>query len=218
MTKQNKKKSKSKSQKAKKPKSKESVKKKNKIQNPKSQTFHIIIIVCVSILILVLAAYFYIDSLRSYSYGDVEFTTVQEGDLTFYQTSIPVIVNKENIVPYNFYLRTKPRELAKMPFDSEDFSFMKNTVMSFEKDFNCDGDAIIAIANLAKLHEILGISIMRDENVSCDSRYSYIKIMEGEKTEVQKLDKNCYNLVLADCEILKVTERYMLEMFAEYNL
>jgi len=94
---------------------------------------------------------------------------------------------------------------------------MENAVISFEKDFNCDGDAIIAVANLAKLHEVLGISLIRDENATCDSRYTYLRLQEGDKTSIEKIGENCYILNVNNCEILKVTERYMLEMFVRYN-
>ena len=196
-------------------------KKKKKSKKPlkkesKSQTLKIIIIVCVVILVLILAAYFYINSMRTYTYQNVNFETVQEGNLILYQTSI--LVNYQgSIVPYNFYLRTNPRELKKVEFDTSEFELMKNTVINFEKEFDCDGYAIIAIANLAKLHEVLDINLVRDENATCDERYLYLNLKEGEETEIEQIDENCYNIVVDDCEILKATERIMLEMFIEYN-
>ena len=199
-------------------KKKEEPKKKRlskKDQNAK--TFKMVGIICLAIIILIIAAYVYINSLRNSSYQGVEFTTMQEGKLIFYQTSIPVLVNGNTVVPYNFYLRTNPKQLKKVDFDTLDFQLMENAVISFEKDFNCDGDAIIAVANLAKLHEVLGISLIRDENATCDSRYSYLRLQEGDKTSIEKIGENCYILNINNCEILKVTERYMLEMFVQYN-
>ena len=199
-------------------KKKEEPKKKRlskKDQNAK--TFKMVGIICLAIIILIIAAYVYINSLRNSSYQGVEFTTMQEGKLIFYQTSIPVLVNGNTVVPYNFYLRTNPKQLKKVDFDTLDFQLMENAVISFEKDFNCDGDAIIAVANLAKLHEVLGISLIRDENATCDSRYSYLRLQEGDKTSIEKIGENCYILNINDCKILEVTERYMLEMFVRYN-
>ena len=192
-------------------------KKKLSKHDSNARTFKIVGIVCLAIIILIIAAYVYINSLRNYAYEGVEFTTVQEGKLIFYQTSIPVLVNGNTVVPYNFYLRTVPKQLKKVDFDTLDFQLMENAVMSFEKDFNCDGDAIIAVANLAKLHEVLGIDLIRDENATCDSRYTYLRLQEGDKTSIEKIGENCYILNINNCEILKVTERYMLEMFVRYN-
>jgi len=183
------------------------------------KVFWIVIICSLIIIGLVLAAYFSINAIRNYNYKNVEFETVQEGNLILYHTTIPVSYQGE-VVPYNFYLRTNPRELAKMNFEGiEEFDLYKNAVIGFEKDFNCDGDGIIAIANLVQLHEAIGISLIHDENATCDeySRYLYLYLREGNKTEIIQTGESCYELVVANCEILPSTERIMLEMFSKYN-
>ena len=187
-----------------------------KKSNPKAKILKIILITCISIILLILIFSLCINSIRNFNYAGVDFKTVQEGKLTLYQTSIPVMY-KGSMVPYSFYFRTNPRQLVKVSFDSENFSLMKNAVISFDKEFDCNGDAIIAVANLAKLHEVLGIKLMRDEEASCDARYDYFKLKEGQETGINKLEDNCYEIVVGNCEILKATERYMLEMFIQLN-
>ena len=197
-------------------KSKNKEKPKKKKTDPNSKTFQMVLIICFAIIVLVLAIYFYINSFKSYSYEGVDFTTVQEGDLILYQTSIPVPY-QGTIAPYNFYLRTNPKKLAKMDFDNSDFELMRNTVMTFEEEFKCEGYGIIAIANLVQLHSSIGINIVQDENATCNERYLLLNLVEGDKTEIIRKDKGCYDIVISDCEILKGTERIMLEMFVEFN-
>ena len=181
-----------------------------------SNALKITLIVCAVIIILILIAYFYINSLKTYTYENVDFETVHEGKLLLYQTAI-IITYEGALTPYNFYLRTNPKELKKVEFDNSGFELMKNTVINFEDEFNCEGYGIIAVANLARLHEVIGLNIVKDENATCDERYLYLNVKKGEKTKIEKLDANCYNIIVEDCEILKATERIMLEIFVEYN-
>lgn len=179
----------------------------------------ILMLSCLGIILLIVGGYYYIDSLRYSDYDGVEFTTVSEGDLIFYKTSVPVSY-KGKVVPYNFYLRTKPNELSKIDFDREEFKLMKFAVLNFTDEFDCnDGDEVIAIANLKKVHDILGIEIMNDPNAKCDSegRYNYYNLMKADQTEIEKIGPNCYNVKISDCEILKATEKIMAEMFYRIN-
>ena len=168
-------------------KSKNKEKPKKKKTDPNSKTFQMVLIICFAIIVLVLAIYFYINSFKSYSYEGVDFTTVQEGDLILYQTSIPVPY-QGTIAPYNFYLRTNPKKLQNVPFDNSDFKLMQNTVLNFQDEFDCEGYGIIAIANLVQLHSSMGINIIKDENATCDARYNFMNITLGDKTEIQKID------------------------------
>jgi len=211
------KKSKSKKQEKKpnKSKSKSKSKPKPKKENPNSKTFKTFLIICVAIIILVLAVYFYVNSLKTYTYEGVDFKTVQEGDLILYQTSIPVL-NQGTVVPYNFYLRTNPRDLKKVEFDNSEFEIMTNTVLNFKDEFDCEGYGIIAIANLVQLHGSMEINIIKDDNATCDERYLLLNLVKGEETKIQKIENGCYDVVISNCEILKGTERIMLEMFVKY--
>ena len=61
---------------------------------------------------------------------------------------------------------------------------------------------------------------MKDENASCDAEgeYMFIQIEEGEETNVEQFGPSCYKLIVSDCEILPVTERFMIEMFVKLIL
>jgi hypothetical protein len=165
------------------------------------------------IILFVIGFAFYIDSLKSFDYHGVEFEAVSFGDLLLYQTSFPVIYQGEQ-VPYNVYLRTKPSKLERIDFPREDFDAMKYTVLNIEDEINCDGDEVIAIANLRQVHDAIGMQIMTDKNASCDEqgRYAYLNIISSDKTQISKIGPNCYNLEFADCEILPVTEKYIAEL------
>lgn len=180
----------------------------------------IILFSSILIIAIVFGAYYYIDSLKSQDYKGVEYKTTVHGDLIFYQTSIPVLYQGK-MVPYNFYLRTKINKLTKIPFDDENYKLMKFAVLNFTDTFDCnDGDEIIAVANLRNVHDVLGIQIMYDSEASCDpdGRYSYYNLMESDETKIEKIGEQCYNIHVANCEILPATEKVIAEMLYEYQL
>lgn len=178
-----------------------------------------ILTVTISILILIFAIYFYLDYSKNQDYEGVPFEKTASGSLIFYKTSVPVRYQGE-IVPYNFYLRTEPNKLEKIPFDREGYKLMKFAVLNFTDAFDCnDGDEVIAVANLKNVHEVLGIQIMYDPESGCDElgRYSYYNVMISDETKIEKIGDQCYNVHVADCEILPATEKIIAEMLRLVN-
>lgn len=154
---------------------------------------------------------------KGFEYEGVRFKIVQEGDLILYQTAIPVIYQGET-VPYNFYFRNDPRKLKDISFEGE-INLAQIMVINSTGDFNCDGDGIIAMANLLNLYSVSGIEVIKDESATCDEegRYGLIQLQEGVETNIEKFGPACYNININNCEILKALERLMLESFIEIN-
>ncbi len=170
------------------------------------------------IIITGLLIFLLINQAKSFEYEGVKFKIVKEGDLTLYKTSLPVRYQGEKI-PYNFYLRNDPRKLKDISFDGE-VNLKENLVMNSTESFNCDGDGIIAIANLLNLYKIARIEVIRDENATCDDpggRFTFIQLQAGNETSIEKFGPSCYNINIKNCEILKATERLMVEYFVELN-
>ena len=144
---------------------------------------------------------------------------IKEGQITLYQTTFPFYKDGEKIADYNFYLRTSPNELKDVPFNGN-LTIKKNVVFNPNDELNCDGDGIIAVANIVQnLYGYLNATVIRDENATCDSlgRYSLINIKTANSTGINQTGNSCYDINVANCEILKATERYMLEGFVKIN-
>ena len=151
---------------------------------------------------------------------------------TLYKTSLPVAY-RNNITgelvsaDYNFYIRNDPRELDReIPFEvfkeSEAIVFTQDLVINMTEDFACEGDGIIGIQNLKNLYELLGTKVIKNPEIGCDAfgeSYLFLQIRpgEGEETSIEQFAPTCYNVYVNDCEILKVTERMMVEIFAKVN-
>ena len=151
--------------------------------------------------------------------GIVDFKIVKEGDLILYQTSFPVIYNGE-LAEYNIYLRNDPRKLEKTVPAKGTLLLLDNAVINATEEFDCEGDGIIAIANLVNLYNALGKNLIKDENASCDSlgRYTFLQIQSGNETSIEKTGPSCYNLNVNNCEILEVTERFMAGILVRINI
>ena len=171
------------------------------------------IIIVVIVLIILISNF-----AKSLEYEGVKFEIVKEGNLVLYKTLVPVTYQGKKI-SYQFYLRNDPRNLGKnIPFEG-DVRLAKNLVINSTDDFNCDGDGIIAVANLVNLYKISGIEVIKDENATCDAegRYAFIQLQTGNQTSIEKFGPVCYNVNINNCEILKALERLMLEYFIEIN-
>jgi len=176
----------------------------------------IFLISAVGIILLLIAGYFYLDSLRHSTYEGIPFTTVQEGEMTLYKTTFPALPHPRAT---NFYFHNKPSFLKRIPFDRTNFKLMKFAAFNGTDLFDCyEGDEVIAEVTLIKAHEVLGIPL---EKVSsgCDAegRYNYFNFMPADKTEIIEVGKNCYEVHVADCEIMAATEKVIAEMVLDYN-
>jgi hypothetical protein len=193
--------------------SKKTIQKENKIL---SWVIAIILIV----FLLIMGIFFTSKAVRFSKYNDIlEFETVQEGDLIFYKTTLSVQEGKV-LQPYNLYLRTKPKDLEKVPFEeSDNFELMKFSAINPEEGFICEGDGTIAIANLASLYKIIGGEFYVDENSTCDGtgRYTYFDLKHSNNTRIIKTGDNCYDVEVKDCEIIPATEKIMVEILLKMN-
>ncbi len=174
------------------------------------------------IILLVIAGYFYINSLKYFGYRGIEGEVVSEGGLIFYQISVPYRVINGDVIIYNVYLRNDPRKLDSIPFEGEiDFGrkfndFLYRLVVNVEDEFRCEGDGIISLANMVNLKSI-EVKVVGDENASCDpkGRYMYATIVAGDENKITEIGPSCYELQVKECDILKVTERFMVEMLVD---
>lgn len=193
------------------------IKKENSVEK-NNWLLGVILTVLILLIISVFAVYSIIESKKNFEYKGVKFNVIQEGELTFYNTQVPIYspTTEEKLRDYNFYMRTDPRKLEKMEFD-DSFTLMKRMVLNYSANLDCDGYGLIALTNLIEIHELIGIKVFIDKNETCDSegRYTYFYIKKSNENRIEKIGKNCYNLYVNDCDIFPTTERVMIETFAK---
>ncbi|MDO8622668.1 MAG: hypothetical protein Q7R52_00305 [archaeon] len=174
------------------------------------------------IIITSVLVFYFLNSSSSFKYRDVQYSVEKVGDITFYRTVFPMynMMTGQHIADYNARIRNDPRELRKIPFTGE-FKFRSIVVINSESNFTCDtnGDRVIAVAEILQFFEITKAKVIKDENATCDSegRYMYINLVNSSKTEVVQTGPVCYELRVNNCEILKSSERFMVEGFSTLN-
>lgn len=168
-------------------------------------------------IIIILLIILISNSAKNFEYEGIKFKIIKEGDLILYQTSLPVI-HEGRRDEYNFYLRNDPRKL-NVSFEGS-LDILEDLVIINETgNFICDGDGIIAVANIVNLYKILVTEVIKDNTADCDilGRYMFIRLQAGNETNIEKFGPACYNININNCEILKGTERFMIESFIELN-
>lgn len=157
-----------------------------------------------------------------FDYEGVVFEKVNE--IAPYRTSIPIDYQNPitgNAIEerdYYFYLRNDPRKLDYIPFDGN-IEFKDNMVVNSTEDFNCGGRGVIGVANLAKLYQVLGANVIKDESANCDpdGRYIFLQLEKGNESKIEQVGPACYTLYISNCEVLEVTEKFMIETFTKID-
>jgi len=183
----------------------------------KNNLLKVIFLIFGLILIAFFAGYSIMESKKSFEYKGVKFNVIQEGELTFYNTQIPIYSKSgEKISAYNFYLRTDPRELAKIDFNGT-ITPMKLMALNYTEDLNCQGYGIIAMTNIINLYQLIGTKVTVDKNATCDTegRYAFLNIQKTSENKLEEIGTNCYNLNIKNCDVFPITEKFMLETFVK---
>ena len=171
------------------------------------------------VIVVVLATMFIINQTKHFEQDGVTFNVVKE--IAPYQTSLPVIYEGKN-ASYNFYLRNDPRKLTEeISFDGEiNLEVpMNQMVINITGEVDCNKDSGIAVGNLVSLYRVSGISVIKDENATCDKkgRYLFLQIEPGNETRIKQTSDACYTMYINNCGILKGTERFMVETFKQIH-
>jgi hypothetical protein len=149
-----------------------------------------------------------------------------------FYAKIPLFDTNGNIATYyRLYLRNDPRELENVPINGQ--IRIKDKIIMSSDDIKCE-DANIAGAGLGDFWgSILGVDqvvpgtinkTLADEKdieyVTCNTEEvvfldsTVLIFKEGETTEITQKSKNCYEITVKDCEVLKGTERFILGLYA----
>jgi len=212
------------------------VQKKETKQKQNRQVIWAIILMTCLILIIIGVPIIKSNFINKFRYINLNFQKTQLGDMYFYSTMIPVVDSSNNILgTFSMNFRNDPRKL-------DDINFKKTTsVPVFIKDKavyispgkierNCVESSAATLTlsgflrQFAQLNVSAGISdkkIAEENNfpyISCinTKKNTVIEIVEGNETKIEQISPECYRLEYKDCEIMKVSEKFILEILKGY--
>jgi hypothetical protein len=174
---------------------------------------------------------------NKFVYAKLDWQKTQASNMVFYSTKIPVTDKYLNVVGSFFInFRNDPRELNKT-----NFTLTTTTMPTFNKEKvvyisigemkrKClDGSAAtLTLAGFFRQFANMNISgAMSNKTIANDTGFPYItcqnskmntviNIIEGNTTEIRQINYNCYELRYANCEVMKVSERFILEVIEGY--
>ncbi len=189
-----------------------------------------VLIVMVLVILLAIGVYYFVQSMKKFNYAGLEFEKVMYDRLPVYHSKIPITNTQGELVAnYNLFLRNDPRALKSIAIDGK-IRLMKDTFVSIEPeaDGGCE-DSGIAGGNFFTFLKVAGVdaklactnnTYASERNITyatCQEHLNnsgVIIIKRGESTEIVKKSDDCYEISFRNCEILNVTERFIVGAIA----
>jgi hypothetical protein len=155
-------------------------------------------------------------------FKEVEYRRVHEGESSIYRAYIPLASDLGGATKYGVSLHNDPRKLSrKVPLEGGDVSLKQYVVVGYYAgDRTCEENLLAARKKFNEiLSEGIGLTLVETDVAFCGSGTEsiYISVEAGDKTRIEKIGESCYILEFADCEVLEVTERFLLEAISEYS-
>ena len=206
----------------------------NKKQN--RQIMWAIILMVSLILIIILVPLIVKNFFNKFVYINLDWQKTKLGDIMFYSTRVPIASAQGTITgSYSMNFRNDPRKLDNISIyvfqDWIEFEKDKPAYITLYPEMEACEDNSIALINLVGfLRDFAGLNVKsavgkldyaKQNNLSyvtCKNtpNNTVIYINSGAKTEISKISPNCYEIIYNNCEIIPVTERFMLIILGKY--
>jgi len=206
----------------------------------KKQNRQMMIAVSLMIIVIIIALgipLFIQTFINKFTYINLHFQKSITGNLVLYSADVPVIDNEGEIVSSYFVnFRNNPKELQEVEMDDRikegGVKFIENQIVyiSLNPDMEKCSDntlAMFILGGFLKDAELDVKSAFSDKEKAEEAGIPYkdckdstsntvIKVTSGEETRINQMSSNCYEIVYADCEIVKGVERFNLAILEEY--
>lgn len=177
-----------------------------------------------------------------FNYHGLKFQRTQLGEIKFYSTRFPVIAQTGQVIgEYAVNLRNDPRKIEIIPVDVEDNEIKFNVIKKNNKSQyaptyisifpfmdTCE-DSGIALLTLSTFLRDSGLEVssaVTDKAYAnknnqthkwCDPLNTVIVVNSGEENIISEIQPYCYEIKFKDCEILPVSERFILNLLEQYG-
>ena len=205
-------------------------------QKQNRQILWALVLMASVIIIIFLVPYIKQNVFNKFEYTGLYFYKTNINGIILYSTEIP-LVNSYNfpIGDYSIYFRNDPRELENISINiiENKIQFEKNATVyiSIEYDAPVCEDNIVSVVGLTQFLDRFGAlkvkGAMNDAVYASNNQLNYITcktnpdntvilLKTGNETTISKTGENCYELKYKECEINKVTERFILTIIEGY--
>ena len=153
------------------------------------------------------------------------------GSISFYVANVQGYSFDGQPINFKTNLRNDPRKLRKIPIEGGELNLVKNKPTYISLDFEsgiekCGHLALVHLgifsANLRLNFETAAIN----EEIAIENKLPYITcenspdnsvfiLKTGDESKIQKISENCYHLIVNECEIIEVIERFEIEILSK---
>lgn len=204
------------------------------------------VILMLSILVIILLTPYVINNFfNKFTYIGLDFQKTRLEKIDFYSARVPTtvtmpvtgaLISLDKITgnyPVNF--RNDPRKLEyiKVEIPDNKISFLKDNIVYISLNSNdppCEQNVISAVTLTNFLIDFGSLKVrgaITDKNyseannvpyVTCENspRNTVILLKSGNETIIKKDKDNCYELIYNNCEILPVSEKFILSILENY--
>jgi hypothetical protein len=195
------------------------------------------------ILIIVVVPFINTNFINKFDYHGLTFQRTQLGQIEFYSTKFPVVAGTGQVTgEYAVNLRNDPREIedieVRVGFDDIDFRYYKNkdggigyypVYISLDPLMEVCEDSSLALLTLSGFLKDSGLEIgsasMDKEYAAandvlykrCEKESTVILVTQGNENKITEIGETCYEIRFKDCDILKVSERFVLNILEQYG-
>lgn len=208
------------------------------------QIMWIIILMISVILILVLVPYLNNKFFNKFNYVNLDFEKTKTGKVVFYSAKVPLtktlpitgaFIGEDRITGrFNMNFRNDPRKLDYIPVDIANNTILfKGNIVYITmnpEDKPCEQNVISVVSLTSFLIEFASMTVKgavtdkayADENkipyITCNNSLgnTVIYIKEGKETSIKKTNPLCYELTYNNCEMLPVSEKFILTVLEGY--
>lgn len=189
----------------------------------------VIIGIMAGIILLIIAIMIISNLANNFKYLGLDFKRVKEGNLILYTTNINAVKPDGRRVSTGIYLRNDPRDLSEIPIEGKIRILGWNTayVSTNPNIAGCE-DNMLALTTLGIFLKSIGYDVKAGSTDGAFARQSNIEyapcgrypdnsvmiIQKGEENSIKQINEKCYEITFKDCEIMKVTERFMVGVIA----
>ena len=195
------------------------------------------------ILIIVIVPFVNTNFINKFDYHGLTFQKTQLGQIEFYSTKFPVVAATGKVTgEYAVNLRNDPREIedieVRVGFDDIDFRYYKNedgsigyypVYISLDPLMEVCEDSSLALLTLSGFLKDSGLEVgsasMDKEYAAandvlykrCEEESTVILVTQGNENKITEIGETCYEIRFKDCDILKVSERFVLNILEQYG-
>jgi len=197
-----------------------------------------VILMLTAILIILAVPYIKQNYFDRFKYNGLVFQKTKLGELTFYSANFPVVdIQGRSIGSYAMNFRNDPRNLEYIDInlskENIEFSSYGNkygpVYISLNPLMEKCNETIIAMATLSGFLKDSDLDVYaavtdkayaKDNNQTqkwCTPFETVIVITDGNETSIEEITSGCYKLTFKNCEVLPVTEKFMLDILKSYT-